>query len=141
MGTNRAASGVEEFVAAGFSKTMDEGRVDAIEEYFSERLDYHRSSGESAGRRELHDDIETFHAAFPDLRADISRIMSQDDKVSFMYTLSGTHEGEFEGIPPTGQEMTAKGAAIAHVKGDTISEYRIVYDNLGMLEQLGVRGD
>ncbi|WP_340099229.1 ester cyclase [Salinibaculum salinum] len=138
MGTNHVASGVEEFVAAGFTKTMNEGRVDAVEEYFSETLDYHRSSGELAGRRELRGDIETFHAAFPDLRADISRIMSQDDKVSFLYTLSGTHEAEFEGIPPTGQEMAAKGAAIAHVTGDSISEYRIVYDNLGMREDLGL---
>ncbi|MEF8785481.1 MAG: ester cyclase [Haloarculaceae archaeon] len=141
MGTNHVGSGVEEFVAAGFAKTMDDGRVDAVEEYFSENLDYHRSSGELAGRRELREDIEMFHAAFPDLSADISRIMSQGDKVSLMYTLSGTHEGEFEGIPPTGQEMTAKGAAIVHVACNTISEYRIVYDNLGMLEQLGVLGD
>ena len=141
MGTDRTGSDVEEFVAAGFTETMDKGRVDAAEEYFSESLDYHRSSGELAGRHELQEDIEMFHAAFPDLQASIPRIMSQEDKVSFIYTLSGTHEGEFEGIPPTGQEMSAKGAAIVTVDGETISEYRIVFDNLGMLEQLGVLGD
>lgn len=135
------ASDVEEFVATAFTETMAEGRADAVEEYFSRSLDYHRSSGELAGRRELREDIQMFHAAFPDMEAEIPRIMSQQDKVSFIYTLSGTHEGEFEGIPPTGQQMSAKGAAIVAIDGDTISEYRIVFDNLGMLEQLGVLGD
>ena len=141
MGTDHTGSDIEEFVAAAFTETMDRGRTDASEEYFSERLDYHRSSGERGGRRELQDDIEMFHTAFPDLDAEVPRIMSQGGKVSFIYTRSGTHEGEFEGIPPTGQEMSAKGAAIVEVDGDAISEYRIVFDNLGMLEQLGVLGD
>lgn len=141
MGADHTASDIEELVAAGFTETMDQGRTEAAEEYFSESLEYHRSSGERGGRCELQEDIQMFHAAFPDLEAEISRIMSQDDKVSFVYTLSGTHEGEFEGIPPTGQKMSAKGAAIVEVDRGSISEYRIVFDNLGMLEQLGVLGD
>jgi steroid delta-isomerase-like uncharacterized protein len=141
MGTHHTVSDAEGFVAEGFTETMDEGRTDAVGEFFSERLDYHRSSGERAGRRALRDDVAMFHAAFPDLAADISRIMSRAKKVSFIYTLSGTHEGEFGGIPPTGQEITAKGAAIARVEDDTITEYRMVFDNLGMLEQIGVIGE
>jgi len=138
MGADTTRSDAEEFVADAFTETMSEGNVDAIEEYFSESVAYHRSSGELAGRHELVDDVEMFHAAFPDLSATIRRIMSQGEKVSFIYTLSGTHEGEFEGIPPTQQEMEAKGAAIVHVADGEIDEYRIVYDNLGMLEELGV---
>lgn len=132
---------VEAFVSVAFTETMNEGNVGAVDEYFSESLDYHSSSGELAGQYELKDDIEMFHTAFPDLEGTISRIMSQGNKVSFIYKLKGTHEGEFEGIPPTGQEMDAKGAAIVRVEDDKIIEYRIVFDNLGMLEQLGVLGD
>jgi steroid delta-isomerase-like uncharacterized protein len=141
MGTDTTASDIEEFVATAFTETMDDGRAEAVDEYFSRSLDYHRSSGELAGRHELQGDIEMFHAAFPDLHADIRRIMSQEDKVSFIYTLSGTHKGEFEGIPPTRQEMSAKGAAIMSVENGSITEYRMVFDNLGMLEQLGVLAD
>jgi steroid delta-isomerase-like uncharacterized protein len=141
MGTDHQVSDVEEFASTAFMETMDEGNVDAVAKHFSESVAYHRSSGELAGRYELQNDIEMFHAAFPDLEADISRIMSNGDKVSFIYKLRGTHKGEFEGIPPTGQEMDAKGAAIVRIDGDQIGEYRIVFDNLGMLEQLGVLGD
>ena len=141
MGPDRAVADVEDFVSTAFMQTMDEGDVGTVDEYFSERLDYHRSSGELAGQYELKDDIRMFHTAFPDLESEISRILSQGDKVSFIYKLRGTHEGEFEGIPPTGQKMEAKGAAIVTVDANQISEYRIVFDNLGMLEQIGVLGD
>lgn len=141
MGTDHTVSDIEELVESGFSATMDEGQVDAIDEYFSESMEYHRSSGELAGRRELREDIEMFHSAFPDLQANIVQIMSQKNKVSFVYNVAGTHEGEFEGIPPTGQKMEAKGATIVRVDGDAIVEYRLVFDNLGMLEQLGVLGN
>lgn len=141
MGPDSTQSDAEAFVTTAFTKTMGEGNTDAIAEYFSESLEYYRSSGELAGRRELAEDVKMFHAAFPDLESSISRQMSQGNKVSFVYKLSGTHEGEFEGIPPTGQEMEAKGAAIVTVGDDEIDEYRIVFDNLGMLEQPGVIGD
>lgn len=141
MGADHAASETEEFVVTAFTETMGDGDIDAVDEHFSESLEYHRSSGELAGRHELKDDIDMFHAAFPGLEIDISRLMSQGQKVSFIYRLSGSHEGEFEGIPPTGQEMEAKGAAIVRVEDGEIAEYRIVFDNLGMLEQLGVLGD
>jgi len=137
MGAN-TTSDAEELVATAFQETMGEGDTDAVDEYFADTVEYHRSSGELAGQHELVGDIEMFHAAFPDLSANTRRIMSQEDKVSFIYTLSGTHEGEFEGIPPTRQEMEAKGAAIVRLEDGQITEYRIVFDNLGMLEQLGV---
>ena len=141
MGSDHAVVDVEAFVSTAFTETMNEGDVGSVDDYFSEHLEYHRSSGELAGRNELEDDIRMFHTAFPDLDGKISRMLSQGCKVSFIYKLRGTHEGEFEGIPPTRQEMEAKGAAIVTVDAGRISEYRIVFDNLGMLEQLGVLGD
>jgi steroid delta-isomerase-like uncharacterized protein len=131
----------EALVREAFLETMGEGRVDAVADFFADTVAYYRSSGELAGRSGLEGDIEMFHAAFPNLDGDIHRSMAGDEKVSFLYTLTGSHEGEFEGIPPTHTEMEAKGAAIARVEDDEITEYRIVFDNLGMLEQLGVLGE
>lgn len=141
MGATDDTGEHEAVVREAFLETMGEGEVDAVAEYFADTVEYYRSSGELAGRSDLESDIAMFHAAFPDLEGDIQRIMSGDDKVSFLYKLTGTHEGEFEGIPPTHQEMDAKGAAIARVEDGEITEYRIVFDNLGMLEQLGVLGE
>lgn len=140
MGSGQATSPEEHFVAEAFRETVVGGDVDSLTEYFSDRLDYYSSSGDLGGRAELESDVETFHTAFPDLDGRIKKIMSQGGKVSFLYELTGTHDGEFEGVPPTGESMTAKGAAIVKVD-DVITEYRIVFDNLGMLEQLGIVDD
>jgi predicted ester cyclase len=137
MNPGSGARDVEEFVADAFHETMVRGNVDALAEYFSEDLDYYSSSGEHAGRAKLENDIEMFHRAFPDLDGQIKRIMSQDGTVSILYELAGTHEGEIDWIPPTNQDMEAKGALIARVDG-TITEYRMIFDNLGMLEQISV---
>ena len=129
---------VEELVTEAFGETMLAGDPDAVEQYFAPSLDYYQSSGDIAQRVDLQDDIKMFHSAFPDLHGEITRVLSDGEKVSFLYVMHGTHKGSFEGILPTNQEMHANGAAIAHVDGDQITEYRIVFDNLGMLKQLGV---
>lgn len=131
----------EELVQTAFEETMAAGDLDAVEAFFSSDLDYYRSSGELAGRGNLTSDIEMFHQAFPDLEGELTRLISQEERVSFIYKLRGTHEGQFEGIPPTHKAMEAKGAAIVRVGDDEITEYRLVFDNLGMLEQLGVLGE
>jgi steroid delta-isomerase-like uncharacterized protein len=137
MVSEPAKTDAEEFVAEAFRETMGGGDPEAVPEYFSEDLDYYSSSGDHGGPSELREDLEMFHTAFPDLDGEIQRMMSQEGKVSFLYTLSGTHEGAFESVPATGEPMTAKGAAIVKVD-EKIEEYRLVFDNLGMLEQLGV---
>lgn len=141
MGATDDTGEYEALVRDAFLQTMGDGEVEAVGEFFADTVEYYRSSGELAGRCDLESDIEMFHAAFPDLEGEIQRIMSGDEKVSFLYKLTGTHKGEFEGIPPTHSKMDAKGAAIARVEDAEITEYRIVFDNLGMLEQLGVLGE
>ncbi|MHB9286394.1 ester cyclase [Halobacteriales archaeon Cl-PHB] len=131
----------EEVVKTAFERTLVAGDIDAVAECFSSDVDYYRSSGELAGRSGLVDDIAMFHQAFPDLEGEMTRLISEGEKVSFLYTLEGTHEGQFEGIPPTHKSMEAKGAAIMRVEDGMVTEYRLVFDNLGMLEQLGVVGE
>lgn len=128
----------EGFVREAFESTMLAGEPGAVDQYFSPSLDYYRSSGDIARRQDLKDDVEMLNSAFPNLEGEIPRIIAEESKVSFLYVLRGAHEGTFEGIAPTNEEMEANGAAIAHVDDGEITEYRVVFDNLGMLEQLGV---
>lgn len=137
----RADNESEAVVETAFEETIVAGNLDAVEDYFPSDVDYYPSSGELAGRNELVGDIEMFHQAFPDLEGELTRIISEGGKVSFLYELRGTHEGQFDGIPPTQESMEAKGAGIMRVEDGIVTEYRLVFDNLGMLEQLGVIGE
>jgi steroid delta-isomerase-like uncharacterized protein len=126
----------ESLVVEAFRETFLAGDPDAVADYFASALEYVRSSGELATRKDLRADVEMFITAFPDLDGEVTRVTSEDRTVSLFYTLRGTHEGAIEGIPPTHERMSARGAAVVTLDDDEITGYRIVYDNLQMLEDL-----
>ena len=45
------------------------------------------------------------YVAFPDLKHEINDIVAEPDRAVFYVTLTGTHKGEFMGIPPTGKKI------------------------------------
>jgi steroid delta-isomerase-like uncharacterized protein len=54
------------------------------------------------------------------------------------WTITGTHEGELAGIPPTGRRISITGISIARVVDGKITESWNNWDALGLMQQLGV---
>ncbi|MFB6080403.1 MAG: ester cyclase [Haloferacaceae archaeon] len=81
------------------------------------------------------DDLRT---AFPDFHVTIDDVLSDGGTVMAEWTVTGTHEGEFGGIPPTDREMTLNGMDKILIADDEVREHRIYYDVRGLFEQLGV---
>ncbi len=61
-----------------------------------------------------------------------------ENLVTLRYEIEGTHAGTFETIPPTDQHVHAKGIGIARFEDEEVVEFSLVFDNLGMLEDLGL---
>jgi steroid delta-isomerase-like uncharacterized protein len=128
-------------LATSMYEVLNNGEVTAIEEYHSEDLRYYRSSDEEGTRGDLKDDVRMFLSAFPDLEATILDVFADDDNenlVTIRYEIEGTHAGTFETIPPTDQQVHAKGIGIARFEDEQVVEFSLVFDNLGMLEDLGL---
>jgi steroid delta-isomerase-like uncharacterized protein len=79
-----------------------------------------------------------FHHGFPDWRETIDDVVAEGDRVVIRVTGSGTHRGEFQGIPPTDRQVTATGIGIGRIENGRIAESWAAYDALGMMQQLGV---
>jgi steroid delta-isomerase-like uncharacterized protein len=94
--------------------------------------------GQEQGREGLKQILSMFFAAFPDLRWTVEEQIAEGDKVVSRFTWRGTHRGEFLGISPTGGQVTVKGVVIDRVVEGQFVESRILMDNLGMMQQLGV---
>jgi steroid delta-isomerase-like uncharacterized protein len=78
-------------------------------------------------------------AAFPDMRVAILDLVAEGDKVAKHWTFSGTHKGDFGGIPPTGKQVTMELAlSIYRMAGGKIAEIWMAYNALLMMQQLGV---
>jgi predicted ester cyclase len=65
-------------------------------------------------------------------------MIAEGDKVASRVTLSATHQGEFQGIPPTGKQVTQTGIDLLRIAGGKVVERWGEFDNLGLLQQLGV---
>lgn len=79
----------------------------------------------------------TLRAAFPDLNIAPEHVVVDDDNVALAYTITGTQQGDFLGIAPTGKRIKARGMQIGRFEGGKIVERWGSSDELGILRQLG----
>ena len=77
-------------------------------------------------------------SAFPDAAFSAEESIAEGDKVVERWTMRGTHQGEFQGTPRTGKQVTVTGIDIFRISGGKLAELRQEVDNLGLLQQLGV---
>jgi steroid delta-isomerase-like uncharacterized protein len=77
-------------------------------------------------------------AAFPDLVFSIYEQISEGDKVVSRFEWTGTHHGEFLGVPATGRSVRVWGIVIDRLQQGRIKDTRILMDALGLMAQLGV---
>ncbi len=68
----------------------------------------------------------------------IEELIAEGDKVVNRFTWRGTHRGDFLGVPPTGNQVEVKGVVIDRFADGKIADTRILMDNLGLMQQLGV---
>ena len=77
-------------------------------------------------------------AGFPDLRLSIKEQISEGEKVVSRFEWTGTHRGEFLGVPATERPVKVWGMVIDRLQDGKIKETRILMDTLGLMMQLGV---
>lgn len=82
--------------------------------------------------------ISAYRNAFPDLHFTIDEQIAEGDTVVTRWTAHGTHNGEFAGISPTGKSATVVGIGVDRVENGKIVESWGLFDQFGMLQQLGV---
>ena len=75
--------------------------------------------------------------AFPDLHITVEDMVGEGDKVSWRLLVSGTHEAEFRGVPPTGRQVTFGAQYIFRFRDGRIVERWTNFDRLGVMVQLG----
>ena len=81
--------------------------------------------------------MSAFTMAFPDSQIVIESCIAEGDRVATRWTLTGTHRGEFMGIPPTGRSIKFEGIEFNRVLDKKIVEHRAIFDNIGLLQQVG----
>jgi steroid delta-isomerase-like uncharacterized protein len=81
--------------------------------------------------------VTEFVRAFPDLKFTVLDIIAENDKVVAFWNISGTHQGEFRQIAPTGKKMSVDGITISQLANGKIMDSYVSWDMWGMMRQLG----
>jgi len=82
--------------------------------------------------------VAMYRSAYPDTRFTVEDQIAEGDRVVTRWAANGTQRGELMGIPPTGMPVTISGIEVDRIGDGRIEESWVIYDALGMMQQLGV---
>ncbi len=109
----------------------------AANQLFAEDYVEHTVLGDFVGADEFIQYISGFHSAFPDIKFKVHSLLAEGDLVAARWTASGTHKGNFQGIPPSGEEHDTAGMTMFRFANGKIVEVWGHWDRFGLLQQLG----
>lgn len=92
---------------------------------------------DATGAQALKEVWATLLRAYPDLQVTVEDLIAEGDKVVCRNVVTGTHQGEYLGLPPTGRPVTYNEIFIFRFEGGRIAETWGVVDLLAQLRQLG----
>ena len=83
--------------------------------------------------------LAPFTKAFPDLSRNIVDMVAEGDKVAVSINVTGTYKGEFQGIPPTGKQVSFTAMDILTIIDGKITEEWATADMMGLMQQIGAK--
>jgi steroid delta-isomerase-like uncharacterized protein len=120
-------------------EVLARGKIELIDELVADDFVEHQ---EFPGLTPNKDGIKAFVTAlrtgFPDLSVETVAVVGEGDEAWMQSEMSGSHEGEFLGVPATGKTITPLLFDRIRVKDGKIVEHWGLSDELGMMTQLGV---
>ena len=120
-------------------KGLNQKDMSAFEAYFSpDLIDHALPPGLPSGLEGRKMFGSALLAAFPDLHVHVEDLVTDGEKIVTRYSVHGTHKGELMGIPPTGKAVSIGGIAIDRFENGQSIEHWEFYDQMGMMQQLGV---
>jgi steroid delta-isomerase-like uncharacterized protein len=139
--------GGEDSIAANKMLTLritdeiwNQGKLDLIDAVIAhDFIDHIRIEGlEGTGRERFRRSVEMMRAAFSDRHESIDFLVAERDLVMGYVTITGTHDGELLGIPPTGKRITTQAMGVFRFVDGRVVERWGFGDMLGMMTQLGL---
>lgn len=128
----------ETLVRLGCIQGLNRGDIESTRQYYADDATYHTSTVENGSVDDIVADAEMWRDGVSNLEADIVETVVEDDgeRITFEYVVRGVQDGPLGNLPPTGEEFEAKGIGVAEFEDGLIAEYTLVFDRLGLFQQL-----
>ena len=132
--SERHTSAIETWI----NEAINGGNLAVVDELAHPDYVYRSPAEELRGAEAVKGLFAAYRAGFPDFHVHVDQRVADGDRIIQAFTLTGTHRGEFMGIPATGKEIEVHGFVMSRFADGKIVEEWEVIDQLTFLEQLGV---
>ena len=128
------------YIRHGIEEIFNRRNMAVADERFAEDIVLHSPAQDEPvrGRQNLKGFIGKLHTAFPDLHVTVEDLVASGDRVVTRCTTRGTQDGDYFGTPPTGHAVTISEVQIYRVVDGTIVELWLLFNVLGVLQQLHI---
>jgi len=122
-----------------YEEVWNKRRIELLDELLSptHALQAPNVSGSEVGPQAYRRQVFALLKGFPDLQMTIEDIFGEDEKIVVEWTLSGTHDGKFLGIPATHKKVSVDGVTIHHVANGKVIDSSANWNALSLMKQLG----
>ncbi|OBX17612.1 hypothetical protein A9995_15435 [Erythrobacter sp. QSSC1-22B] len=93
------------------------------------------------GREAVERGVRSVRIGFPDWTEHVEDIFAADDRVADRFRSTGTHEGNFAGIPASGNKIDFMELGLYRIIDGLIIEQWCLFDEIGRLRQMGVNSE
>lgn len=124
----------EEQVRFANDEILGKGNLGVVDEIFATDYVVHAGGKDYKGPEFVRRFARQLRSAIPDLRVvEVALLIQAGDTIAWQRTLSGTHEAEMMGIPPTGQKVEWRDMVVTRFDGEKIAEDWAVSELAGQL--------
>ena len=120
---------------------QNQGHIERVDDFIAEDFVNHSAPPGIPPTREGAEQIfRMIRSAFPDHDAKVVQLIGEGDLVATYKTFTGTHEGEFFGVAPTGRRATIHVMDFVRFRDGKITEHWGIFDVAGLMAQLQGEG-
>lgn len=121
-----------------FKEIVNTGTLGIADDLFSPAFVNHGIPVPATGPEAFRMATSLFRTAFPDLVVTLEDVAAEGDKVATRGYFTGTHQGDFNGIPPTGKSVKIDYIDMWRLEDGKAAENWVLMDMIGLMQQLGV---
>lgn len=130
-------SGNKDVVQRMFSDIINDGKLDLVEELFDPEFSSETPQG-TLDREGFKQYVRAWREGFPDIHCEVGDLIEEGDNVAWSVRATGTHQGEFMGIPATGRTVDFDSLNIGELRNGRGYRHKVLMNDLKMMAQLGV---
>jgi len=137
--TDERARHSKERLQQFYDQVVNAHNADLVDSFFTaDFVDHQMDPAPALGMEGMKSSMKEFFAAYPDAHVKAEFMIAEGDTVMAKLVMTGTNSGPLKGMAATNKSIDIQGIAVFALKGNKFSARWRYFDDLKMMQQLGM---